>query len=74
MREIEAGSLPGRENYRWKGTEEWKSIGFRDGSPSTWPERRYMASMTVTQILTVSLDVMAICSSLPHGFIVPDVS
>lgn len=53
-----------QRSCRWKGTEVRKNIGVRDSGSSAWRERRYMASVTMTQILTASLDVIAICS--PH--------
>lgn len=70
----EADSILGRGRCRWKGTEKWKSIRVRGSSPSAWPERKYMDSLTMIHILNVSLDVIAICLPSPHGFIIPEVS
>lgn len=53
---------PGRGSCRWKDTEVQKNIGVKDSDPSTWREKRYMVSVIMTQTLTTSLDVMAICS------------
>lgn len=60
---------PGKGSHRWKGTEEYRSIGVKDSAPSTWRERRHMANVTMTQIPTTSLDAKAICS--PHHVDLP---
>lgn len=56
--EAESIQAEGVQVERQRGVEEHRG----QGQCPAWRERRCMTSVTTTQILSASLDVMAICS------------